>query len=92
MNADGSEQVRLTNFDADITPSNVNVTKATSSPNRDSHRIPSAGDASGECAWPPRGLHDECRRDRCSDPDHLLRGSRLQRIPELGQVRNGLVR
>ena len=35
MNADGSEQVRLTNFDADITPSNVNVTKATWSPKGD---------------------------------------------------------
>jgi TolB protein len=35
MNADGSEQVRLKNFDADITPSNVNVTKATWSPKGD---------------------------------------------------------
>ena len=32
MNADGSEQERLTNFDADITPSNVDVSKATWSP------------------------------------------------------------
>ena len=35
MNADGSEQVTLTYFDADITPSNVNVTKATWSPRGD---------------------------------------------------------
>ena len=35
MNADGSEQVRLTNFELDITPSNVNVTKPTWSPKGD---------------------------------------------------------
>ena len=35
MNADGSEQMRLTNFELDITPSNVNVSKPTWSPKGD---------------------------------------------------------
>ena len=35
MNADGSNQVRLTNFENDITPDNVNVTKPTWSPKGD---------------------------------------------------------
>ena len=35
MNADGSDQTRLTYFDAEITPSNVNVTKPTWSPKGD---------------------------------------------------------
>ena len=58
MKADGSDvPERLTNFTAEPTPSNANVTKPTWSPMEIGSRS-TAVSATG-CARSPRGLHDE---------------------------------
>ena len=92
MNADGSEQERLTNFDADITPSNVNVSKATWSPKGEriafQRRVTPVAGTRGHLevyTTNADGTGVPTRITFSPDPG-------FGRIPELGQVGNGLAR
>ena len=83
MDADGSNQVRLTNFDAEPTPSNVNVTKPTWSPSGDRiafHRRVGLQGVRG---------HTEVytmSADGSNVTHNAHANARLQRLPELGQM------
>ena len=62
MNADGTDPIKLTNFAAEPTPSNVNVTKPTWSPKGD--RISFHRRVGLQGTGPLRDLHDERRWHR----------------------------